>query len=170
MHTGGLCGWRPQNSQWLCESFAGAAIPVISALQIVLIGSGTDGRIFGQAFFIFGAEVDANLVDDGGGNAILQRQNVADGTLVGFSPEMMIGRDLHEFRGNTHAVAGSQDGSFHEGVHVQTRWRSRERLASAFIGHRGGAGNNPQGTNLGQIGRELISHAIGKIILLAVAR
>src|ERR1700676_200450 len=83
------------------QVFIGSLIPIKAALQIILVSLGSDRRISRESLPVLRSKVDASLINDCGGDAVLQRKDVLHLAFVGIGPQIAIRGNLDKFRGNS---------------------------------------------------------------------
>ena len=83
---------------------------------------------------------------------------------------MTIGGYLHEFRGDSHAIADAHDGSLYNSIHVQFIRNLRKGFMGPFVGHRCGPGYYPQRADFDQIRDQVIGHTVSEVVLFLVPR
>src|SRR5271169_449147 len=82
---------------------------------------------------------------------------------------MRIAGTLNQLRGYTHAVTFAFYRTLNQGIDIQLLCNFWHRLLRSLISHRRGARDDTQSTDLGQLGSQFFSHAIGEILLFRVA-
>ena len=82
-----------------------------------------------------GIQTDSNVLCNGVSDLILQRQCIAEITLVLIGPQVLVFRGLNQLRRDANPVAGAEHSPFHDRVHVQLARDLRQGLACAFVCH-----------------------------------
>ncbi|TMQ70208.1 MAG: hypothetical protein E6K80_09225 [Candidatus Eisenbacteria bacterium] len=83
---------------------------------------------------------------------------------------MAVGGGFDELGRDAHAIAGAQHRAFDDRVDAQLARDVRQRAADALEAHGGGARDDAQRPDLGQVGDQRLGHAVGEVLLLGVAR
>ena len=115
-------------------------------------------------------QVDPNLIGNGSRHVALERQGVPQFTLIALGPQVPVRGTLDQLRGDADLVAGTQDGAFHDGVHVQLTSDLRQRLPRVFVRHHRRARDHAQRADLAEVRNQLVGHPVGEVVLRRIAR
>src|SRR5260370_23059899 len=88
---------------------------------------------------------------------------------IASSPQMPLGGDLDQLRGDANFVARSENRTFDNGFHVEVSSNLPQGFVCVLVLHSRSPRNNTEGTNLRQVGDELVGHAVGEIFLVWIA-
>ena len=139
-------------------------IKEVAAAQVGVVRGGVDGRARRGR-----GEDEAGLGGDLLGDAVLEREDIGGGAFKGLGPEVAVGASVDELGGDADAVAGADDGAFDDGVDVELAGDVGKWAAGALVGHDGGAGDDAKVGDTGELGDELVGHAVGEVLLGGVA-
>src|SRR5262245_60783350 len=106
-----------------------------------------------------------NLVGDGLCQLTLQGHYITQFSLVTFGPEVAIRSSQDELSVNAHTISGSDDGTFHDRVHLKLSGDFGQRLLGSFIKLRRSSGYNAERAKARQFGRQSVRHSICKVVL-----
>jgi hypothetical protein len=98
---------------------APVAIEEAPALQVVIVGLDMARGDFGEGAPLLGAEGDPQGPDDIAGDLLLDGEDVAELTVVGFRPEVVAAGGVDELDGDPQAVVGLADAALEDAVDAQ---------------------------------------------------
>ena len=96
---------------------------------------------------------------------ILNGKDVVEFSVIALRPHMPPGRCIYELSVDPHLVTDAPNAALQHVSHAQLLGHPLNLHLLALVGKRRGAGDDEQARHLGQIGDQILGHAIGKILL-----
>ena len=107
--------------------------------------------------------------DDTLGQTILQIENIFEGTLEFFRPDVISRRAFDELAVDAHSVRRPAHAAFEHITDTQLLRDLADVHGVALVGEGGIAGDDEEPRHLGEVGDQVLDEAIGEIFLLRVA-
>jgi len=141
------------------------AAGVTAATQEKVVGQRVFGGLLGDLFFFLGGEVDAKGLRDAAGNFILHLKDIGHFTVEALRPNGVAGLRFDELSGDAQAVArAAKAAAEHVGsAKFKANLGSGDGLVS--IRKDGGAGEELQIFDVGQLGDDVFGHAVAKVFI-----
>jgi hypothetical protein len=137
---------------------------VVPSPQVRLVGLRIDApRAPGKS-----RHLETDLASDRLRQLALQREHVAQVSLVLLGPEALVGGGADQLGRDRHAVASAQHGAFDDRVHVQRLSDLRQRLARVLELHHGGPRDHAHRADLGEVADQGVRHPVGEDLLRRV--
>ena len=114
-------------------------------------------------------EFHLNAAGNGSGDIALESKNVREVAFKIIGPQGAFNMGLKELRGNAHALARADNGTLHDGIHVQFLGNVLKSLLGVLVRHNRRPGDDAEFLDLRELGDQGVRHAIGKIILRGIA-
>jgi hypothetical protein len=118
---------------------------------------------------LFGSQLHLNLLRYGLCHVALQSEHVPELAIVGFRPEVLVGRGSDQLGVDSNPAALSYYRSFHNGIHAErfgNFWYCQLGILEA---HDRGARNNPQIANPGETADKGFGHAVRDVFLRRIS-
>src|SRR5208283_4785301 len=174
-HVGrGECGVYFQRVLEVTDAFLDVSSAVAfvesgATLEIALIDFGRDGMRGSKPFVLFSGDGYLDLFGNGLRQLALQSKSVAKFAIVGFRPEVLVGRSTNQLGSDTNPAAVSNYGAFDEGIDAERSgyvWRGELRISET---HHGGVRNDAQIVDRGEPSDECFGHAVSEVFLCGIA-
>src|SRR6266513_3153656 len=145
-----------------------ALIPVVTALQIGLVGVRVHRTALREFFLFLRCYGNADLACNGPCYLALKIQNVTKISLVRLGPQMFVVGCLDQLNVNLDSVSRALYGAFDHGSNIQFLGDLGERLLSALVLHYRCSRGHPQSANLREFSDQGFGHAVGKIFFFGI--
>ena len=154
----------------LAKTLFGEAIALRQRPQIVVVGVEAFGRLARSALDLRQPQPRFDRTDDAGGDLILQVKDVIERAIETVGPDVIAGDRVDQLPGDAHPVAGFAYRAFEQIAHAQFARHLLHVDRFAFVEKARIACDHKQPGQPGNRRRDLLDHAIRKILLLRVAR
>ena len=142
----------------------------LPTLEIVSVGLDIGSRSQSNGLLLLRQELDLQLLDDGLGDFVLDRENVGQIAVEAVGPQMPAGGAVDQLAGDPHPLAGLADASLKNEFHAQLGGNLGDVDRFALEGEAGVAPDHEQPADLGQIGDDVFGDPVGEIFLFGIAR
>ena len=146
------------------------AVEETAAHQVEAIGLAVVGRALRNGLALLRQHLEAQRVDDGVRDVVLQLEDVLELAVVALGPDMAVGAPVDQLRGDAHPVVHLAHAAFKQILHAQPRGHAVKVLGAALVGEGSVARHHEQRGDLREIGDDVLGDAVAEIILLGVAR
>ena len=143
---------------------------MVASEQERLAGVGVDAAGAGQATGFLGREVRLNLLGDRPRDFGLELQDIGGIAFVLPGPDMRVSGGANQLRSDPDAPSDTLNGSLEDRIHTELAANLRHGLGRALVPHDGRARDDLQVVNLRKIGNQRVGRAVGKEVLVRIAR
>ena len=137
-------------------------------MQVGLQGLAVFGIGIGRCLGDDALDARGQLVGDGHGDLVLQREQILVGALIGFAPDVEAVARVDQLRRHAHATAGLAQGAFEQPAHTQLAGEHARVPARSAQGERGGARSDLEAFVPRQAIEQFLGNAIGEEALVAL--
>src|SRR5438093_1704695 len=118
--------------------------------------------------FLFGQQLDLQLLDNGPGYLILDGKDVREVTIVAVSPDVPTIATAYKLSRHAHPRAGLANASFQDKLDPKLLADLLHIWGLVLISKNRVSGDDEKAGNLGKVGDDILGHTVAEVLLLWV--